>query len=395
MQLPNQKIFVAAVGDSNSIVTWSGIPYHLLQAGIEIGCFHGGLPLETTSFHWRWRRALWNLYRPLLLDRFGGYQYSVAFLEQLWAGVRDDMHGRVVINCFQLYPPSVMADPTIARWYFLDQTLLQLFDYYEVRPTIGKRIAREALRRERDGYASATGIIMHSAWAAASVIDYYGISEEKVHVVVPGANLDPSAYQNGEKQQHSGIGRRSGPLRLVFVGKDPQRKGLDRLIRAFKIARDDGAYCSLRIIGCELSNMAVDPGDIDGIEWLGFVDKRNDSERYLGLVAECDVGCLLSRAEAGGIGLREYQALGLAVFGPDTGGSPDHVLREASVLVKPEESDEMIASKLIELAMNPEKLERMKQHAWKHRHVMLWASSVKRIMEILGLPERSKREGMR
>jgi len=50
---------------------------------------------------------------------------------------------------FQLYPPSVAADETIEKWFYIDLTLTQLFDYYELRASVGRAIAADAMARER------------------------------------------------------------------------------------------------------------------------------------------------------------------------------------------------------------------------------------------------------
>src|SRR5918912_970549 len=67
------------------------------------------------------------------------------FLERLWSVVLPYIKDSLILNCFQLYAPSVVKDYTIEKWFFIDQTLLQLFDHYGQRSTIGRRIAREAI----------------------------------------------------------------------------------------------------------------------------------------------------------------------------------------------------------------------------------------------------------
>ncbi|MCH8168836.1 MAG: glycosyl transferase family 1, partial [Proteobacteria bacterium] len=72
--------YLAAVGDANDPLTWSGIPYHLLRAGRGAGLFDAGLALETGGVGWAGRRIGWNLARAPRLERPGGFQYSPAFL---------------------------------------------------------------------------------------------------------------------------------------------------------------------------------------------------------------------------------------------------------------------------------------------------------------------------
>lgn len=383
------KSWLAAIGDANDIRTWSGIPFHELQEGRRQGVIDAGLPLRADGRAWAARRSGWNLASVLRGQGRGGYQYSVSFLERLWAPFRHEVRGTRVINCFQLYPPSVVADDSVERWYHLDQTLLQLFDDYGLRNSIGRRIAADAFERERLGYERAAGVVMHSRWAAESVIRDYGIAPEKVAVVVPGANLDSDGCTRwaNARDSHARTGAvHGGPLRLVFVGKQPERKGLGRLLRALALARTQGANCTLRIIGCTRENLPAELRHTPGVEWVGFIDKRRDAEAYLNAVADCDIGCLLSRAEAGGIGLREYHALGLAVIGPDVGGSPDHVIPEAATLVPPNATDESIAELLLALDAHRDRVERMRAVSWERRNEMTWAATLARMGELVGRP---------
>lgn len=378
------QTLLASVGDANDIRTYSGIPYHILQEARRAGVIDDGLPLTTQGWRWAIRRYTWNLRAMVSDTRLGGYQYSDSFLEELWAPHRSRLSGCRLINCFPLYPPSLIGDPSVEFWYYLDQTLLQLFDSYGVRAQIGQQIAHDALELERKGYENAAGIMMNSHWAAESVIRDYGISPRKVFVVVQGANLDPGVYERWASGRPGPSVGRKEPLRLVFVGKEPQRKGLDRLLRAFKYARSAGANCTLRVIGCRQRDLPEAFPPSPDIEWIGFIDKRRDAGAYLKAVADCDIGCLLSRAEAGGIGLREYHALGLAVIGPNVGGAPDQVIREAASLVDADASDESIAKLLLALDANRALVQRMRAVSWARRREVTWKPAVLRMNELLG-----------
>jgi glycosyltransferase involved in cell wall biosynthesis len=380
------QTFLAAVGDSNSPVTWSGIPYHFLQAARAQGLIDAGLPLSTDGLIWKARRIKWNLGRVLSGDRRGGYQYSRSFLESLWSPVLPGLKGNVVINCFQLYAPSVIKDRTIDKWFFIDQTLLQLFDYYDSRRFIGRRIAREAIEREREGYHAASGMIVHSKWAAESVIRDYGVPSNHVHVVLPGANLDPIEYAKWELEEVEERGleddKKQRPLQLIFVGKYWKRKGLDRLLSALAIARLSGLKATLKVIGCRREDLPDHLRSVGGVEWLDFIDKRADASRFFRTLAECDVGCLLSRAEAGGIALREYHAFGLVVLGPKTGGAPEQMIQDASIAIAPEATDEEIADTLLNLERDSPWFNKLRSTAWQQRHSALWDESVRQIAQI-------------
>jgi glycosyltransferase involved in cell wall biosynthesis len=279
-----------------------------------------------------------------------------------------------------MYPLSVVRNPSIEKWFYIDMTLRQLFACYGA--SLDYRTAAEAIAHETEGYKKAEGIITHSAWAAKSVTDDYGVSAERVHVVVPGANLDPVAYAVWDKEREiPSPAAASQSIKLVFVGKYWERKGLDRLLRALRIARHQGAAIHQRIIGLAPADVPTAYRNEPGVEWSGFLNKRTEAARFLRAVASADLGCLLSRAEAGGIVLREFHALGLPVIGPEVGGSPDHMFRGASIQVPPEAPDEVIGDILVGLCKDRSALEQMRERAWNSRHEALWDATCRGILD--------------
>ena len=367
--------WVAAVGPVTDVGTWSGIPFHLLQAGIDGGAFDGGLDLLADRPRVKLTRGLWNLLSIFRGRGMGGFQYSEAFLELLWAEA-PDLAGSVILNCFSLYPVPLIEDSSIDRWFFVDQTLTQLFDYYEQRGVIGEKVAVSAIEREGAGYRAAAGIIMNSNWARDDVISTYGIDPERVHVVVPGPSLDLHLLASLEPPPARSAISQEEPLRLVFVGKEWERKGLDRLLRAMVVVRARGAHLSLSVMGCARQTLPAELQDISGVEWLGFVDKRANAERFISTLRTADVGCLLSRYEAGGIAMREFHSVGLAVIGPDTGGAPEHMVEGASVAIAPDAPDEAIADVLVELCRDSERLNAMIETSWSNRYLASWGNAI-------------------
>lgn len=374
------RAFLAAVGDVNDPITWSGTPYYFLQSARVKEVLQEGLPLSAEGSRWQRRRLLWNGWRYLTGCGKGGYQYSVPFLEKLWQPVKSKLVDQVVVNCFQLYAPSVVENQHIQKVFYIDMTLLQLFDFYQQRSTVGHAIAQEAVQREKAGYQSASVVVCHSRWAAESVIRDYGTSSDKVKVVVPGANLDRDAYFAWDKEaeeRHAKELNSNPPLKLVFIGKYWQRKGLDRLLEALQLAHKRGFLAHLTVIGCQKTDLPSHLQETPNVEWLGFLDKRFQFNQFLDIVSSADIGCLLSRAEAGGMALREFHALGLVVMGPDVGGAVDHLFRDIDSSFKPEDPPERIADWLVDVRSDGQRWGELRRCAWERRAEALWDHSVK------------------
>jgi glycosyltransferase involved in cell wall biosynthesis len=381
--MSHPRTYLSVMGDTNDARTWSGIPYHFLQAAQARKLIDEGLTLNTEDSGWRCRRLLWNGWRYITGQGKGGYQYSVSGLEHAWKPVRDHILDGVVINCFQLFSPSIVTERRIRKMFYIDMTLSQLFDFYQQRSTIGPAIAQEALQREKEGYQAAEIVVCHSQWAAQSVINDYGIDAGKVKAIIPGANIDRDSYHRWYQQAKLPVRTPGQPLRLIFIGKYWDRKGLDRLLEALQLVHKQGRQMDLTVLGCRREELPPQLQDTPNVKWVGFLDKRNEMEQFLNLVAESDIGCLLSRAEAGGMVLREYHALGLVVLGTAVGGSPEHMFADAGYAVSPEASREVVAGWLVDLCDHPEKLNALRRRAWEHRREATWDTTVSHWLSLL------------
>lgn len=370
--------FLAAAGDPRDPWIQSGRPFYLLDAGVKKTLLDGALSTVTNDRPYRMRRAAWTLQQLIRGGRPGGFAVSESGVNTMWRKV--DLAGECrIINCFQLYPPRVVRDPRVTRWYFLDQTLTQLFEGYNYR--VPDNTMERARELEQYGYSTAEGIIASSQWARRSIVEVYGVPAERVHVVLIGANLDASALEEWADEQGPQSVSSDRPLRLVFVGREWKRKGLDRLLHGVSGARRAGCTVELGVIGLNARDVPRDLRRIEGVTWHGPLDKRRNQRRFMDLVGSHDVGCLLSRREAAGLGLHEYQALGLAVLGTTAGGAPEQVPPSAGVLLPPMASPEAITETILMLDSDRDRLSRMKAYSWEHHDEVLWASRIDRILD--------------
>ncbi len=352
----------------------AGTPFFLAAAARRQGLPARSLQLKTSGAAWRRQRILWNAGQALAHGRYGGFQYTATALAAAWRA-DPPRAGETVLSLFQLLPERLHRSHDGPICFYIDQTLTQMFGTYGPEAALPEAIKRRAVAQEARHYASAHHIYAQSAYAARSVVADYGIPATKVSVLLPGANLDPEAVADWEA---AGPRRRPpGPLRLVFVGKDWRRKGLDRLIRAVRIARGQGASIDLRVIGLAPETVPPALSAVPGIEWIGPVDKSRESRRFLDLVAWADIGCLLSRAEAGGIALREFRRLGLICLVPRVGGAPEYVTPAARHLIAPSDTPGDIAACLVRLAQEPALLHRQAQAAWDSRGAADWSYTAK------------------
>ena len=360
---------LVAYGDVNTVETWSGIPYFFLRAGRRIGLFNGGVTLRPARF--RRRRMLWNALRPLTLNRPCGFMYSRAHLHELWDDRRAPSGIGEYVSHIQSLPPRELVGEPVS--YYIDATMSKYFDEYE--RSLGRRIRAEALAREQEAYEAARFIVCMSRWCAEDVQASYGISPEKVRVILPGANIDEASVP--EPAAWDGT---LTPLRLGFIGIDWERKGGPVLLDAATRLQRMGHSVEVVVIGPAASELPKHPA----LRPKGFIHKARDLPRFVEVVRSFHFGCLLSHAEALGISTLECLRLGVPVIGTAVGGIVDAVPEHAGLLVPAERTSEHLADELAAVVESPERYARMREAA---REVASFQSWDRAALEFLTLLE--------
>lgn len=372
--------YVACLGNSADAEAFGGTPFHLFEAGQQAGLFTAALDLRLAPPQLRGIakgiRALGRFSRGLGVF---GDQYSEDYIDSSWASFPE--HDCSILNIFQLYPERIIDNVHIDKWFYIDQTLRQLFENYPNRRP-SRRYLADIVRREQQQYQVASGIIATSEWARRSLVEEYAVNGSKVFVVARGANVyraqASAAVRSTPKQRDP-----NAPLVLVFVGKEWKRKGLDRLIDGLLWARERGANIHLNVIGPRRAEITGVRRYVDGITWHGPINKAREFDRFWGILEGSHVGCLLSSAEAGGISLREFHLAGLPVIAPAVGGAPEFAIPEACNLVDPSASPAEIGLLIERLCRDQQLLLRQTNCAFQSRSRMTWDYAVREMQAII------------
>lgn len=302
---------------------FSGSTWYLTQAALREGAIDGAFTLNVKShFNPRLQAAgaAWKFGRAMRGKRHGGFKFAQAFQDILWSQHAEAVQGCVVINNTQLYGPGFLARYAaldIVPILYIDGTLAEYFYNYGQHEdqTIGRDIVKRAIDMERRSYECAPLILTMSQSTQSNLAEVYGIDPAKVQLLIPGANFDDATVP--PLLERDGW---SGPeFTLGFVGLFPKRKGLDVLAEAMRILRDRGLPVRLKVIGRCPDEIAA----MDGVTFLGTIDKLMDAPRFLREIRGCDLGCQLSRAELLGIAMLEFLRVGVPVLATAVGGMPD------------------------------------------------------------------------
>jgi glycosyltransferase involved in cell wall biosynthesis len=330
--------------------SFSGITYHLALAGLATGhiegcfsLFSGEKPLRALKV----RGALWKAARLLRGQKTKGFKFTSAYLDEVWPRYIESLAGSTLISNFQLYGREFFKRRKglgIGAHFYIDGTLAEYFESYaefEVSD-IDPSTRRLAIELEQEGYDSADGVVAFSRLTAQTLRDRYRLPASKVSVVLPGANLPDEVL---DAIQIEPAASDSEDFVLGFVGLYPLRKGLDRLAKAVQILRSRGLPIRLRVIG----KCPDELRDMDGLDYLGVINKRTNLEDFVKAIGSVHLGCLVSRSELAGIAIVEFLRLGVPVLGTRVGGATDILSGGGSVLVEPEIEAEELAEVIARL----------------------------------------------
>lgn len=221
-------------------------------------------------------------------------------------------------------------------------------------------------QRNRDCFQNARYVIAWSTWTAESLINDYHVSPSRIEVIPPGVDLavwKPRLTKAAD-----------GPLNILFVGGDFERKGGDVLLEAFR-KLPKGQF-HLHIV-----TKAAVP------EEAGVTVHRSllpNSADLVALYQQADVYVHPAKAEAYGISAVEASAAGLPVIASRVGGLKSVVDDGVTGHLLDSAEPEEICQLLFGLADNPARREAMGRAARQRAELFFDVNNnVERVLSIL------------
>jgi glycosyltransferase involved in cell wall biosynthesis len=171
-------------------------------------------------------------------------------------------------------------------------------------------------RSTRDCLAEARRVVTWTEWAKGGLIRDYDMAPEKVSVIPPGVNVREWLYPG------SRVGR-DGPVKVLFVGGDLERKGGLLLLQAFRALRK-GAVGTDTASGIELHlvTRATLPPE-SGL--FVYNNMQPNSIALKKLYHDCDIFCLPTYGDCLPMVLSEAGAAGLPSVATAVAGIPEIV----------------------------------------------------------------------
>src|SRR6266849_5440009 len=197
-----------------------------------------------------------------------------------------------------------------------DANFALLSGYYPEFSNFFPRFQYEVNMLEELALNKAALVLTASRWAAQSALKNYHVAEEKVHVVPFGANTDtPPSAEVALKR------KRSGQCKLLFVGRDWNRKGGPIAFETLLKLEERDIQAELIVCGCIPPN-TFSHERMRVIPYLNRKDPVQRKELEM-LYETADFFLLPTRADCTPMVFCEASSFGLPGIATDTGGVPE------------------------------------------------------------------------
>lgn len=346
---PRLRLAFVSSADPLSVRTWSGTPYHMLEA------LRGHAEIvEVVRKPW----SSWFEQARRAMRRVSGRRIDLSW-SRFWTGMgsRSTVERLAVCDCDAVVAVAVstivihlaLRKPTV---FISDATFAAMADYNANFMRLLPSLREGADLVERDAINHALIASFPSRWAQASALQHYGADPARTLQIPWGANLKALEPIPPEE-------RPTSPWRLLFVGVDWEGKGGDILLESFRILRTRGRPVELDIVGCAPSDP---PPSIEGVTFHGFISKNTPEgqARLQELFRRAHLFVLPTRFDAFPTVIAESASFGLPAISYRTGGLTTNVIDgETGVLLEEGAPPAAFAEAIDTLMSDPERYRAM------------------------------------
>lgn len=319
---------------------------------------HGWQRVWNAAAHFRPDRDRWREYYDVNIGSFLRLSRKAGQLISLQQG-RFDLIFQLKTIFAPGFPPG--------RWpYFLmvDNTYALSDRFYKPWSPLGQPEKIRWLDAEKTTYQRAEAVFARTPWVQRSLVEDYGLAQEKAVVVGTGSNFLPSSYP-AQKKTDDGC-------TILFVGKELERKGVPTLLAALSIVRQKMPGARLVLVGRD--------ADIrqEGVSVLG---KISDRDRVRAVYEQASIFVLPANFEPAGNVVVEAMGYRLPCIVSSGGGLADQVVDGVTGYVVPPRDPVALAQRILELLSSPEKRRSMGEAgARRVRDTFNWDRVVERMM---------------
>jgi glycosyltransferase involved in cell wall biosynthesis len=249
-----------------------------------------------------------------------------------------------------LMPDVLRKVPTVVSLDATPRQYDELGEHY-AHATGNARVEELKWRANRACFRRAAHLVTWAQWTKDGLVSDYGVDADKVTVIPPG--VDPVTWA----RPHERAGGGNGPVRILFVGGDLQRKGGRDLIAAVRRLRADDEVPAIEL------HLVTRPVEVDDPGVVVHTGMQPNSSELISLYHSSDVFCLPTMGDCLPMVLSEAGAAGLPLVSTAVGAISE-IVRDGDngFLVMPGDVA-MLTSRLRELVVDPTLRQKLGQRA--------------------------------
>lgn len=287
------KFVVSTIGDPFSSVTYSGVPFNLFSVMDEDNL----IVKRINGRRFTLRDLLTGFYRPLLSLKYRKrypnslWRYKQSSGSSLSKRLTDDI-GDIEFDVFFQIGCGGLPEQPCVRVAHIEIPLHACISDPVFSASYGFKnrspaLVKDALAGEAKFFAQLDLVWTNTEWTSA-LLQQAGVPEEKIFVYPPCVKQSDKEYRP----------RNLGNPRVLFIGKDWERKGGPSLVAAFHKLCVEYPKAELHIVGCSPKLTQN-----DNIFVHGFLDKSDpvESRKFNELLDTSNIFCMPSNWESTGI----------------------------------------------------------------------------------------------
>ncbi len=336
-----KHVLLVSLDDPNDPKSWSGTPFQVrkaLEGQFEHVSVLTGIPTTRRPLQVAARIALGQDRYPLWmtgpsLERFARSLEATAhqIKPDVILSISSQCLVRAKAELFKEFPVVTLSDAPWLLWK-------HAYSKFEGLPLLGRRYAREEARTAK----RVSALVYASDWARDWAISEFQVPASLVHSTPLGATFIPP-HPIGRS-----FSRRADQIRLLFIGRDWERKGGPFAVLIAKSLINLGCSARLDIVGCRPTlskceeSFAVVHGRLN-------LDAEGDRFKMEHLQSEAHFMVVPSEAECFGIVFSEACALGLPSIARGVHAVPSIVEDGVNgILIRETTSPEEVASRILQ-----------------------------------------------
>ncbi len=248
-------------------------------------------------------------------------------------------------------------------------------DFARYTDAYGLRFARPAVTRHITRFHRQAAVTFTPSIPARQDLIDMGIH----HAEVWGCGVDTTLFHPGHRNDtlrtlYGG----SDACIFLHVGRMAPEKGIDRVLRAFRLARDTAPQLPMHLViaGSGPSEPSLRALGGDDVTFLANLDRATVLPQ---LYASCDAFVFASTTETLGLVVLEAMASGLPVVAAPAGGVADHLRHQENGLAYPADDVPAMAAHLVTVARDSQLRVSLSAGARATANRLTWSAELDRL----------------